>query len=161
MSVNKDEFIRPAVTGGMSHLLRSQKEGITQTHKRGAPLVYSSGYLIEATSAAVVDVAGFANKNGNNNVAAGDADAEYFPTELCNSFKGKLSGATASHTLAQTDLGATYGLAKNSDGTWFVDAEEGTAGHQSVTVTELLDAIGTVDGWVKFSLNLYGNPYVD
>lgn len=158
MSVYKDEYIKPAQAIG-AHLIRSQAEGLSQTFKRGAPLVFSSGYLVEATSGAALDIVGFALTAGHN-AAAGAYNVDYVPVEFCRSWKGKLAGATA-HAIAQTDLGTAYGLASNGDGTWYVDADESTAEQKSVTVTELIDAIGTEDGWVKFSLNLYGDPYAD
>ena len=59
MTVTADKFIRPALAIG-GHLMRKGAEAASQTFKRGAPLVDSSGYLAEATSGAAVDIVGFA-----------------------------------------------------------------------------------------------------
>ncbi len=151
------DFIRPAQAIG-AHLVRQGAEGASQTFKRGAPLVYSSGYLIEATSGAALDIVGFALTEGHN-TTAGAYNVDYVPSELCRVWKGRLC-STSDHALAQTDLGTAYGLAAESS-RWYVDYDEGTAGQKSVTVVELIDPVGTVNGWVKFVLNLYGDPYAD
>jgi len=159
MTVYASDWIRPDVAIG-SHLLRTEKEAASQTFKRGAPLVASSGYLAEATSGAALDIVGFAVTEGHNDSSAGTSTVQYVPTELCNAWQGKLA-ATAGHTLAQTNLFTAYGLAKNAGGYWYVDSDESSASQKSATVVGIIDAIGTSDGWVRFSLNKFGNPYVD
>ena len=157
-AVTAADWIRSASAVG-AHQMRNAPEKATQTFKKGAPLVNSSGYVKEATSAAVTDIIGFALHDGGNGSSDGDKTVDYLPVELNPIFMGIL-GAASQHALAETDRFTAYGLAKTS-GYWYVDFDEGTAGQKCVTVVEIVDAIGTSSGWVKFTLNLYGNPYVD
>ena len=157
-AVTAADWIRSATAIG-AHQMRNAPELAAQTFKKGAPLVDSGGYLKEATSAAAVDIIGFALHDGGNGSSSGDTTVDYLTTEANPVFMGKLCGASP-HTLAETDRNVAYGLASTSN-FWYVDFDEGTAGHKSVTILEFVDAVGTSSGWVKFTLNLYGNPYVD
>ena len=157
-TIYSDDWIRPA-TAIASHLMRSGAEAASQSFKRGAPLVWSSGYLAEATSGAAVDIVGFAAEDAHNDSSAGTHDVAYYPTEQCPTFIGKLAAAS-DHTLAQTDLGTAYGLASTSS-KWYVDYDESSSSHKSVTVVRLIDAVGTSNGRVEFTLNKLGNPYTD
>lgn len=158
-AIYPDDWIRPDCAVG-SHIVRQGLEAASQSFKKGAPLVESSGYLAEATSGAALDIVGFALTEGNNDSSAGTSTVSYIPTELCPVWRGKLAGASP-HTLAQTDLFTEYGLAKNSSGYWYVDYDESSAAHKSVSVVGLTDEVGTSNGEVQFVLNKYGNPYVD
>lgn len=153
------DWIKPDLAVG-SHHIRNAPEAASQSFKKGAPLVESSGYIAEATSGAAVDIIGFAITEGHNDSSAGDHTVDYYPIELCPVWLGKLAGASQ-HTLAQTDLWTEYGLAKNSSGYWYVDYDESSAAHKSASIVGLVDDVGTSNGWVKFVLNKYGNPYVD
>jgi hypothetical protein len=157
MALYKDDYIRPATAIG-AHLTREALEAATVTHPRGCPLVYSSGYVAAATSAAVVDVIGVSEVDGGNDAVAGTSVMAYVPIELCPVWRGKLHAVTGTTEIEQTDLGTAYGLAY--DGTaevWYVDKDEATAGHKSVTVVFLEDAVGTTDGWVHFVFNELGD----
>jgi len=154
-----DDWIRPDHATG-SHLIRTGLEAASQSFKKGAPLVESSGYLAEATGGAALDIVGFAITEGHSDSSAGTSNVLYYPTELVPVWQGKLA-ATSPHSLAQTDVFTEYGLHKTATGYWYVDYDESSAAQKSASVVGLIDAVGTSDGWVRFVLNKYGNPYVD
>jgi hypothetical protein len=151
--MDNGNFIKPANVRGQSHDIKSAAEGATQTFKKGAPLVNSSGYLIAATSEAAVDIVGFAAEDAHNNTAAGDENCQYHPARPGDEWL-----ACVSTTSTQAILFGTYGLKTDATYTnlWEVDLGEGTGNQQSVTITELVDPVGTVNGLVKFELNEYG-----
>lgn len=140
-----------SVIGLTSTPTRSQAEGGSQTFKRGAPLVTSGGYLVEAASPVDPNdvIEGVAQAPGHNS-SAGTDTASYVPAHPGVEFVGVLSDDTAgTHTLAQADLETAYGLVKDSSsGAYFINyANTATP---VVFVKAAVDAIGTVDGRVRF-----------
>ena len=151
--MDNGNFIKPANVRGASHDIKSAAEGATQTFKKGAPLVNSSGYLIAATSEAAVDIVGFAAEDGHNSTAAGDDNCQYYPARPGDEWLACVDG-----TIAQAQLFTDYGLATDATYTdiWVVDLDEATANQKCVQIVELVDPVGTVNGLVKFMLNEYG-----
>lgn len=85
-------------------------EGINQTFVNGAPLVFSSGYLIEATVGGDVvtsAIAGF-SMNAGHNTAAGTYDVQMVPVVPGVHFHANFMGAAGiDNVLAAADLGTT------------------------------------------------------
>lgn len=124
-------------------------EGATQSWKDFAPVILSSGKLVESTSplSSTNKLVGFANgpatgvTDKKTSVVSADDDVE---------FEATLSNSTAgTATLAQTDVGLIYPITKDptfSTGFWYLD--KNAAATDGLYVTRLKDAIGTVDGRV-------------
>lgn len=125
-------------------------EGSSQTFKRGAPLVGSSGYLVEGTGPIDTSdaVVGFACRDANNDT--NHAILLYWPALPMVVFEGLLSNSsTSSHVLAQADLLTAYALAKDATTlAWYVDFFNTT--NPSAFVFDVIDPIGTTDGRVLF-----------
>lgn len=134
------------------------------------------------SSVATAIIAGFATEPANNLTTSGvaktltygsvqnQANAVLIPigappndgtmgVELANDidwFVGVLgnSATAASATIAQTDLGALFGLTKDA-GTnyWYIDNNITTAaGGACLVITELIDAVGTLNGREAFKV---------
>lgn len=90
----------------------SAPEGASQTFKAGAPLVWSSGALIEATAPPAA-IAAFALEDAHNNAVAGAATVSVMPCRPGTEFYSNLlANAAANHTFAQADMGLTFQLQK-------------------------------------------------
>jgi len=126
-------------------------EGATQTFKRGAPLVFTSGYLVEGTGPIDTgdSIVGIANADAHN-TTAGAKTMGYVPALQSIIFEGILSNSsTSSHALVATDLGLVFALAKDATSlAWYVDFFNTT--NPCAVIIELVDPIGTVDGRVRF-----------
>lgn len=129
-------------------------EGASVTAKTGAPMVISSGLVVEATSGAgVTAVIGLYEQNGQN-VASPPNLGRIIPALDHVVFEGNLDATTSNdpagtHALAQTDVGLQYGLQKSTTlGYWYVNFSDTT--NKAVTIVALRDAIGTVAGRVYF-----------
>ena len=148
------------VAGGFDIPIVHGVEGTSQTYKAGAPLIPSSGALVESTSP--IDptnkTVGFALADATGTTSH---DAPYVEAIGEMLFIGYLqatsgSNATDTHTLAQTDVGTTHAIAKDAGGKWYVDFSD-TSDH-GCTIVALVDAIGTV-GRVLFRVNSQATPY--
>jgi len=131
-----------------------EPEGANQTFLMGAPLVWSSGTLVES-GANPTAVFGVSNGPGHN-VAASAAQvlATKVFTETVYEIsvdKASLQGG-ASALLALSNLGATIGLTKDSLGVWYADVDK-MAANQCMTIYGFPDGqAGAVNGrvYVKF-----------
>lgn len=138
-------------------------EGATQSYKIGAPLVNSSGSLIEASTnpTAVIGVA-YAAASG---ITANDTlympaigDTAYF---LISIDKASAQGG-ANAKLAATNIYATYGITKDSTtGYWYLDVDKSGA-NQVVRVFGFPTSTpaATVNGqcyvmWLRTSATIY------
>ncbi len=134
-------------------------EADSQTFKRGAPLVNSSGYLAVATGPIDTGdaIVGFAERDANNNTAK--SVLLYVPALPMVVFEGILSDSnTSSHTLAQADLLGKYALAVDATTlAWYVDFFNTT--NPSAFVITNIDPIGTVDARVLFVVVLDATVY--
>ena len=84
-----------------------------------------------------------------------DGTTQFLQCPDVQSYIGTLSnGSSGTHTLAQTDLGAIYGLTKDTGNSfWYLDANiTTTAGGACVEVIGFVDPIGTVNGRVEFKV---------
>ncbi len=160
------------VTGSGSAVARQKRlaEVATSTALQGVPVVINgSGHATE--SSAITDdttlLAGFSSEPFHNLTTAdtaeelnygavqGQTNAILIPVGAPPS-DGKIGVHEASDeieflakirdadTLAITDVGSIFGLTKDSDNFWEVDKSKTTTGAGAiVTITELIDAIGT------------------
>lgn len=128
-------------------------EGASQTFKKGAPLIYTSGYLVEAAVDPVAGIVGFAEEDAHN-AAAGLYEIGVTPALPGVIFEGILTDESdAAYTLAQTALGLQYALQKDTTTlAWAIDSADTTL--ISVRIVELVDAIGTVNPRVRFTVLL-------
>ena len=118
----------------LGYVKQTLPETNSSTFDGGAPLVWASGRLSEATSAlnpANQQVAAFATKNAQNGTSK---DTEVIMATPYTVFEANvLEAAAANTTLEADDLGANHGLAKASNlaGTgrdgWYIVQDSGTA----------------------------------
>lgn len=129
---------------GLSVPVLTGPEGATQTFKTGAPVTASGGYLVEDTTDPD-NIVGVAIDPATGTTGTQRAVAPWIPSVL---FEATLDNSGASPlTLAQTDLYAQYGLAKDSTtGAYYVDQAETSA--VACTIVEFLDPVGTSQGRV-------------
>lgn len=137
-------------------LMRSGLEASGQSWKTGAPLVWSSGKLAEA-SANPRDIVGWAlstaSGTANTKVTFVAAMPGIHELEMC---VDKASGL-GTHQLAQTDVGAVYGITKSAGGIWYIDIDKVTAGtNTAVSITELIDPIGATTADTPTNTNTGG-----
>lgn len=142
-------------------------EDATQTYKKGTPLVVTTaGYLGTAVVANPYNGGGLVGISvaAGSNVAAGAADPTtgdkyhlaYPVSDLDTEFVGQLAASSTTisvdtHTLAQTDLWARYGITQDAtSGLWYVNFSD-TSDLYAV-ITRLIDPIGTVSGRVGFKV---------
>lgn len=134
------------------------------------------------TSAATALIAGFSTEFANNLTASGVAKTltqgkvqnqpAAFPIPVgvwpndgtmglheaidTTIFMGVLGGSTTDTdgTIAQTDLGAIFGLTKDAgNGFWYVDKDKTTAATGACAqITDLIDPVGTLHGRVGFKV---------
>jgi hypothetical protein len=143
-------------------------EGANSVYTKGAPLVNSSGYLVEATYAnpyngtgtvgIAVAPANNVSTDGGANPTTGDKYKLLYPALPHLEFVGQLdasssTAAQGTHALAQTDLWHTYGITRdgsNGSGSnlWYVNFSD--TSDVRVVVTALIDPIGTIAGRVQF-----------
>lgn len=120
-------------------------EGATQSFKKGAPLVYSSGKLVEATDAA--DQAAMAGMAAHTASGTTDTAVKYVPFIPGVIFEVTLmTGSEADFTLVQTNIGLAYAIAKAASGAWFLDNADTT--NPEFRVVGFKDPVGTVNGRV-------------
>ena len=98
-------------------------EGSTQTFLKGAPLVWSSGYLVEASGDPTL-IVGIAAEPGHN-ITQGSQMVSFYPLSG-NVFEANLAQAAADTTSAATNQGVAYGIVARSSGTahWVVDSAD-------------------------------------
>ena len=128
-------------------------EAATQTFLTGALLVHSAGYAQESgADPADGTVLGISHGPGNNEAAAGTDKAGFSPFFPGTLIEANLcSGAAGDHTLAQANVGTSYGMIKRTVSGlthWVIDSSETDSGDVIVRVVGLRDDIGDVNGRV-------------
>ena len=128
--------IKPSLTG---------PEAATQSFKKGALLIDSSGYLAEGgtdpTNIIGVSEEAASGTTGN--------DVRFTPALPNVLFEGRLLGAAAAdHVLVATNRYAEYGLTKDSDGYWYVNVSK-TGADARFRILEFVDAVGTTNARVR------------
>lgn len=153
MATANIKFIQPDVgLGNWENMIEHGLEGTSQTWKKGAPLVNSSGFLIEATTSTsaksgIVGIA-LAAATGTSST-----DTMYVPLSPDTmTFRGTIDGtlvatnAPGTGSLAQASMYAGGTLQKDAaSGTWFLNS---TATGDFIFVAAI-DPIGTVNGLVR------------
>jgi len=111
----------------LGYAARWEPEGASQTYPAGSPVVFTSGYVVEAANP-VLAIMGFAIEAGHN-TTAGAALAKFLPAYDGLIFYGNLlASSAADRTLVATDLGSSFRIAKDSNllGTglpgWYIEA---------------------------------------
>lgn len=149
--------------GTVSHASATYNEKASQTFKGGAALIASSGYLVEDTTTdgtSTNKVAAIAEEDGHN-ASADDAKihrvlqvggGQVFEGTLATSSGGS-GNAPLAVALAQTDLWASYNLAKQtSSGLWYIDQADGGGSNVRVLIVGFRDAVGTSNARVYFKV---------
>lgn len=150
--------------GTNAHPSDQEFEGGSVTAKAGAVLVNSSGVLIEDATGdgtSTNKIVGISEEDAHN--ATTTTKLIRFLTAE-NVFEGTLAtsvGGTPSTTvsttaiqitLAQSDLFASYNLAHETGGHWFVDQGNGGGSNTRVLVVGFRDPVGTKDPRVYFKI---------
>jgi hypothetical protein len=131
---------------------RVAPEKASQTFKRGTVLVNNGGYL-EKGGVNPRAIVGVSEEPGENGASDGAKSCRYVPALMHVVFEGSIdtSSALGTGAIAAADLFAEYGLTEDPSGVWYVDKAKATAGTSSVgRLVELVDAVGTVNGRVRF-----------
>jgi hypothetical protein len=142
LSVSSKDYIR-AYKGGRTE---SFKEEASQTYKLGAVLVQDAtakDEVEEAGADPVARIVGIALSD-----ASGTADTAQLVAlaEPGTEFIARIEDGA---TLAVASVGTNYALVKDStNNIWRVDTSDTT--NVSVTVTGLIDAVGDINGRVRF-----------
>lgn len=109
--------------------LPQQYEGTTQSYKKGAPLVYSSGYVVEASAnpTAILGIA-TANAGGTTHQAAAPivpVNSRSLIFEISIDGAASNNNAPGTGSLAQANVGSTYGITKDAaSGFWYLDTSK-------------------------------------
>lgn len=179
MAENPIPILAYRVGGGASEALpemRRLAEAASETFLKGVPIVLSSGYAAEsaAIAAAGVLLAGISSEFAHDLTTDGvaktltygsvqnQANAVLIPggappsdgkvgVIIANDETEFVGECVSTHALAVTDVGAIYGLTKGANNQWYIDtAKSTTAGGAIVTITELVDDVGTDGGKMAF-----------
>lgn len=131
-------------------------EAATQSYKKGAFVVWSSGKIAEA-SANPRDIAGLALAAASGTTNNATIFADLLPGVKLEMSLDKAADL-GNRALAQTDVGAAYGVTKDSNGVWYVDIDKVTAGtNTAVRVVKLIDPIGAKTSDTPTDTNSGGN----
>lgn len=154
LSIPLIKTITPARRHGLiSTPLFSQLEGASQTYKKGAPLVISSGYIVEASNPVALgeQIVGFAAEPGHN-ATAGAYSALYYPALANVVFEGVLEdGTNFDHVLVQTNFGKSYAIAKDTvSGAWYLNEDNIT--DIAAVVVGFIEDVGTTKARVLFTV---------
>lgn len=139
------------VSGQTSIPLWSGPESALHTSKKGAVLVFASGYLDLGAVDLVNGIAGIQQDAvGRNAASDGLADLTFVPALPGMRFEATLEDETNNnHALVATNTGLKYALQRDAtNDRWFVDENDTT--NVSVLITKLLDPLTTVKGRVEF-----------
>lgn len=128
-----------------------QAEGASETFVKGALLVNGSagdeGYLVEAGADPTL-IVGVAEEAGENNATAGAASVRYTPALPHLTFEGTIDDNTGLYALLATDKFKKYGIAKDSDGIWYIDQSD--TSNTCVVIVGFKDPVGTAAARVYF-----------
>lgn len=123
----------------------------SESWARGAVLALTSNEIVEAGEDAtgLLGIAKHKYPISHTEVEPSER-VQYIPALPHMVFEGNLSDSgDDSHTLAQTDYMAEYGLNVDSDGNWYVDSAE-TDDKVRVRVIDFVDPIGDINARVLF-----------
>ena len=117
---------------------------------KGAVLILTSGNLTKggANPTAIVGVAVHKHPLSNTQLKVVGMHIPAMPrVEFEASIDTSASEGTG--TIAQTDMGAQYGITEDSNGVWYVDKNKTAAGDVRVVITKLVDPVGELLGRVR------------
>lgn len=141
---------QPMNAAGNLGSVKMREGGATgsQTWVRGAVLVAASGLLSEGGTnpTGIVGIAGHKVTS-----ATSGATVHYTPVSAEQEFIASIddSNDLGNGAIALTDRYTRYGITEDSDGFWYVDKNKSSDALVRVVVTELVDAVGEVQGRVK------------
>jgi hypothetical protein len=117
-------------------------EGASQTFKKGAILVASSGNLVEGGTNPSALV-GIADRDGQN-ASAGVKKVQFTPLVEGILFEASLdsAGALGTYVSLATDLFAEYGVTKDAAGIWYIDVDK-TGANGRFRVMEFMSPVGS------------------
>lgn len=116
--------IRPSQHSGMGHRLMRGQEGSSQDFTVGAPLIRSSGYLVEASADPVADIVGVA---AGNSTGTQGAECLYWPATPDFVYEATLEDqSNENHALVITNMFTDYALQVDSSNNWYVDENDTT-----------------------------------
>lgn len=135
--------------------IRHGLEGAGQSFKMGAPLINSSGQLIEATASNLAALSGLIGIALADATGTQGADCAYYPlTPQSYNFSitvdGAESGGNAPGTgsLAASGLYGSYNIYKDTaSGYWYLEESDTT--HLNVIALDFIDPAATVNGRVR------------
>lgn len=137
--------LRPSQHSGYSHRLMRGREGSTQSFTVGAPLIRSSGYLVEASADPTADIVGVA---AGNSTGTQGSECLYWPATSDMVFEATLEDQTnENHALVITNLYTDYALQVDSSNNWYVDENDTT--NTCVTVVGVKNDRDITDATVR------------
>lgn len=150
-TLKPSQSFRPAKMVGGNEVAFTFLEAASQSFKEGAVLVWSSGKVAEGGTdpSSIVGVA------AHEASGVTDSAVMVYPALPNVVYRGVLTTASTAHTLAQANLGAVFGIAKGTDGAWFVDQSDTAAANVRVRIVGFVDPVGTSDGEVLFTFLTY------
>lgn len=146
-TASSQDFMRPYRLGS-DREFRHYPEGASCTFRLGAVLVLSTvssyqNYVVESTNDPTTGVVGLA---GNAASGVTGTDVTVWNADSESEFSGIIADGL---TVAATDLGLQCSIVYDTTNTiWRVDKSD--TGNKVVTITSLIDSVGTVNGHVGF-----------
>lgn len=149
-------FIQPARRSGPNvPLVTSARYKTGETFKRGAAVVLDANGELTECAATPTSLIGFAAEpagskpgydaaNSPSVVTGRVQEADYVSGNPEQVFSGSFRSAASTYVVpTQTIINESYGLAKDSDGTWYVNQADTT--NLAVTITDISTGEGTPD----------------
>lgn len=122
-------------------------EAVSSSWKRGAPLIYSSGYvaILGTAGAETTRIIGFAAKDATGVTGA---NVPYYEANDYNLFEGSLINSTTAYVSVATNIGTDYALIQSTND-WYIDISDATT-NTKVEVIKFIDDIGDTNARVIF-----------
>lgn len=146
-------FIPSKNMGGGSGIipLREGAEAASQSWKKGAVLIESSGSIAAAAADAVADILGVAAGPATGTTGA---QVLYYPATPGMIFECTLEDqSNQNHVLAQSNIYANYAVQVDNDGIYYADENDTT--NTAVVIVGAKDALGTTRArvYVQFEVD--------
>ena len=155
--------IQIAANENLATRMRTAPVDAAATWVRGAVLVDVTGELEEG-GADPTSIVGIANHDHPPTNEFATDIGKHAPALPGYEFEASVDDSSAIDTgaIAATDQYTAFGITEDASGVWYVDKNKTAAGDVRVRVTKLLDAVGTVNGRVRFVflpiIDLAGTP---
>lgn len=142
--------------GTVSHPIVSSLEANSSTFKIGSVIIVNASGLLTEGGVNPVSIFGIAAQAGQNGTSK---VGQFQPAAPNLVFEGQLDTTAGGLALAQTDLGAQYGITKDSTSTfWFVDVTK-TGANARVTLVGFRDAVLATTARVYFIFKAGSTAY--